>query len=174
MELSRILKTGTAALALALGAAVAQAQPPAGGMPPPPHHGEMGRPGMGMMHEGLMRDLKAVNATDAQKQQLHAIFKQAMEDNKSAEDQLRKLHQQIGALLAAPVVDANSVTSLSQQAQTQHDAVATRMTRAMIDGANVLTPDQRAKLQALHQERAEHMKERFKEHAAKRAAPTAQ
>jgi Spy/CpxP family protein refolding chaperone len=48
------------------------------------------------------------------------------------------------------------------------------MTRAMIDGANVLTPDQRAKLQALHQERAEHMKERFKEHAAKRAAPTAQ
>ena len=166
MELSRILKTGTAALALALGAAAAQAQPPHDGHMPPP-----GGPGM---HERMFHDLKAVDATDAQKQQLHAIFKQAMEDNKSAEDQLRKLHQQIGALLAAPVVDANSVSSLSQQAQTQHDAIATRMTRAMIDGANVLTPDQRAKLLALHQQQAEKMKERFKERAAKRGAAAPQ
>jgi len=166
MELSRILKTGAATLAIALGAVVAQAQPPMdhGHMPP---SGEMG---MGMTHERMFHDLKAVDATDAQKQQLHAIFKQAMDDNKSAVEQLHKLHEQIGGLLAAPVVDANSVTSLSQQAQTQHDAIATRMTRALIDAANVLTPEQRAKLQALHKNRAEHMKERFKDRAAHRGA----
>ncbi|XHS76824.1 Spy/CpxP family protein refolding chaperone [Burkholderiaceae bacterium UC74_6] len=164
MELSRILKTGAATLAIALGAAAAQAQPPM-------DHGRMPPAGeMGMMHERMFHDLKAVDATDAQKQQLHAIFKQAMDDNKAASEQLRKLHEQIGGLLAAPVVDANSVTSLSQQAQTQHDAIATRMTRALIDAANVLTPEQRAKLQALHKKQAEHMKERFKERAARKGA----
>ena len=154
MNLTRTLKMGALAMALGFAGLNAQAQPPM-------MHG-----GPDMHHEMMaMHGLKAVGASDSQMQQIKAIFKQAMTDSKSAHEQLKSLHQQMEALFAAPVVDANSVTALQNQAQTQHAAIATRMTRAMIDSANVLTPEQRAKLQAMHAKRAEHMKERMKDRA---------
>jgi len=152
MNLTRTLKTGALALTLGLMGLTAQAQPMMHGGPE--------------MHRAMMmHGLKAVDASDAQIQQIKAIFKQAMGDNKSAADQLKSLHGQMEALFAAPVVDANSVTALEQQAQTQRNAIATRFTRALIDAANVLTPDQRLKLQAMRTKRAGHMKDRAERHA---------
>ena len=165
MNLTRTLKTGALALSFGLIGLTAQAE-----AQPPMMHGGPGMHGEMMAMHGL----KAAGASDSQMQQIKAIFKQAMTDSKPAHDQLRSLHQQMEALFAAPVVDANSVTALQNQAQTQHAAIATRMTRAMIDSANVLTPEQRAKLQAMHAKRAEHMKERMKELATDRHAPAQQ
>ena len=162
MNLTRTLKAGALALSFGLIGLTAQAQPPM----------MQGGPGGPGMHGGEMmgmHGLKAAGASDSQMQQIKAIFKQAMTDSKSAHEQLKSLHQQMEALFAAPVVDANSVTALQNQAQTQHAAIATRMTRAMIDAANVLTPEQRAKIQAMHAKRAEHMKERMKDHADRHA-----
>ena len=147
MSLSRVLKAGALAAALSLGGLSAQAQPMmAGG--PEMHHGMM------------MHGLKAIGASDAQIAQIKAIFAQAKTDNQAAHEQLKALHQQMQALFTAPVIDANSITALASQAQTQHDAIATRMTRALIDSANVLSPDQRAKLAALRAKHADHMKDR--------------
>jgi Spy/CpxP family protein refolding chaperone len=152
MNFTRTLKTGALALMLTLGGVAAQAQPPMHGGPGGPG-GEWQRGGM------MMHGLKAVGASDAQIAQIKAIFQQAATDDKAAMDQLKTLHQQMEALFAASVIDANSITALANQAQTQHDAIATRMTRALIDAANVLTPDQRTKLQALRQQHADHAKQ---------------
>lgn len=154
-SVNRFLKAGALLATLALSAVAAQAQPPMG-----PHgHGGPGD-GLMMMHH----ELKAVGATDAQMAQIKAIFKQAMTDEKAAHDTLRSLHTQGEALFAQPVVDANAVMALNTQAQVQRDAVATRMARALIDAAAVLTPDQRAQIYALQQKHEAKMAERMKEH----------
>ena len=160
MNLTRTLKTGALALTLCLGALSAQAQPMMHGGPGGPE----------MRPEMMMHGLKAVGASDSQTQQIKAIFKQAMVDNKPAADQLKSLHTQMEALFAAPVIDANSVTALNSQMQTQHNAIATRFVRAMIDAGNVLTPDQRAKLQAMHKQHAEHMKGDHADRPGRRAS----
>jgi len=156
-SVNRFLKAGALAATLALAAVAAQAQPPMG------EH-EHGGPGghLMMMH----RELKAAGATDAQLAQIKAIFKQAMADEKGANETLRTLHSQGQALFAQPVVDANAVMALHAQAQTQRDAIATRMARALIDAAAVLTPDQRAKIYAIQQKHEARMKERMAEHKA--------
>ncbi len=153
-SMNRFFKTGALAATLALAAVAAQAQPPMG-----PHGG----PGdhLMMMH----RELKAAGATDAQLAQIKAIFKQAMADEKGANDTLRSLHEQGQALFAQPVVDANAVMALHAQAQTQREAVATRMARALIDSAAVLTPEQRAKIYAMQQKHEARMKEHMKDRA---------
>ena len=155
-SVTRFFKAGALAATLALAAVAAHAQPP---MEP---HGR-GGPGdhLMMMH----RELKAAGATDAQLAQIKAIFKQAMADEKGAHDALRTLHTQGQALFAQPVVDANAVMALNTQAQTQRDAIATRMARALIDSAAVLTPEQRAKIYAMQQKHEARMKEHMKDRA---------
>jgi Spy/CpxP family protein refolding chaperone len=101
------------------------------------HMGPMG-------HMGHMLDV--VNATDSQRSQIEAIFKAARSDLAAQHDAGRKLHEQMGALFAAPNIDAAAIESLRSQISAQHEVASKRMSQAMIDAARVLTPEQRAKI----------------------------
>ncbi len=121
-------------------------------------HGRMG--GMGPM--GRMLD--AVNATPEQRAQIKQIMEAAHTDMKAQRAGGMALRQQSMALLAQATIDARAVETVRQQLLAQHDATSKRMTQAMIDAANVLTPPQRQTLAGLMAKRQammqRHMNER--------------
>ena len=122
-------------------------------------HGEHG--GMGMMPFGrhLDRVLTDVKATDAQRQQIKQITDKARADIQALHEQGKGLHERAMTLWTAPKLDAAAAEKLRQQMLAQHDQVSKRMTQAMLDVGNVLTPEQRAKAAQLMKERHGHMGE---------------
>lgn len=167
------LRARGAALALVLGLAGAAGLVTAQPAPPPPaasdampggpmhmhghgprHGGPMGGP-MGGRH--MDRMLERVNATAEQRTKIRAIFEAAGKDMRAQADTRRQLHEQGLALLAQPTIDANAVESLRQQMLAQHDQASQRWSKAMVEAANVLTPQQRAQL-------ADEMRKRAAEH----------
>jgi len=138
---SRLLRHGALAALVGLAgtAALAQGHPGRGPGPGPeglPMFGHMGR----MLNE--------VGATDAQRSQIKAIFEQARKDLATTHSAERELHKQEMVLFTAPTIDPIAIENLRVQTSANHEVVSKRMSQAMIDAANVLTPDQRAKLAA--------------------------
>ena len=135
-------------------------------------HG-MGAPrGGGMMfmgspeHVDHMVDhmLKGLNATDAQRAQIKKIAEAAATDLKAQHEAAKGLHEQGMAIFTAPTVDANAAEALRQKMLAQHDQASKRVLQAMLDIANVLTPEQRAKfgerMKQRHEMMMRHMRER--------------
>lgn len=152
-RIQNLLRVGTVAAALAIGGVAAHAQP-----------GPGGPGGPGMMHEGGMfggghmgHMLEMVNATDAQRSQIDAIFKAARTDLASQRENGFKLHQQMASLYTATNIDAAAIESVRQQLSAQHEAASKRMSQASIDAARVLTPEQRAKIADVMKKRADRM-----------------
>ena len=166
------LRARGAALALVLGLAgaaglvTAQPAPPpaaSGVMPGDPMHMHGHGHGHGPRHGGPMggrymeRMLERVNATAEQRAKIRAIFEAAGKDMRAQADTRRQLHEQGLTLLSQPTIDANAVESLRQQMLAQHDQASQRWSKAMVEAANVLTPQQRTQL-------AEEMRKRAAEH----------
>ncbi|MGZ5207267.1 MAG: Spy/CpxP family protein refolding chaperone [Caldimonas sp.] len=141
------------------------------------HHGmggDMGgmRGGMGhgMMfggspeHMGRAIDhmLDGLNASDSQRSQIKQIAAQAAADLKAQAAAGRGLHQRGMQIFTAPTVDAGAAEQLRQQMLQQHDQMSKRMTQAMVAVANVLTPEQRAKIGERIKDRQARMEERMK------------
>jgi periplasmic protein CpxP/Spy len=157
-----LLTSAVIALAASMGSS-AMAQPDTtqdglyGGM----HEGGMGHRG-GMGHMGRMLD--AVNATPEQRAQIKQIMEAAHTDLKAQRASGMALRQQSMALLAQTTIDARAVETVRQQMLAQHDAASKRMTQALVDAANVLTPPQRQTLAGLMAKRQammqRHMNER--------------
>jgi protein CpxP len=160
----RGLKWLVAGMVLAISATVALsawAQPDPGHR----HGGGMEGPGLFMgQGRGLDRMLDSVNATDAQRTQIKSIAQQAAADLKTQRQAARDLRQRSLQIFTAPTVDAAAAESVRQQMVAQHDAASRRMLQAMLDISNVLTPDQRAKLGQLIQQRHQQMQERMQQH----------
>lgn len=151
-------KGAALAALLALGAVAALAQPMG-------HH-RPGGPGM-MGGPGYEHMLELVDASDAQRAQIKQIMKAAMDELKPQRETLRRLHEQGQALLTAPTVDASAVETLRQQTQAAQEVVSKRMSQALVAAANVLTPEQRAKLADRMAKRRARMAEHLKEHAGR-------
>ena len=126
---------------------------------------QAGHPG-GMLGGGRMmnRMLDDIKATDAQRAQIRSIQDAARADLKKLHDQHASFHQDLQKLLAAPVVDAAAVEKHRQQMLAHHDAVSKRMTSAMVDTSNVLTPEQRSAMATHWQERAKARADRHERH----------
>ena len=163
------LRARGAALALVLGVAGAAGLVTAQPAPPPPAAsaampgGPMHMHGHGHRHGGPMGGrfmegmLERVNASAEQRTKIRAIFEAAGKDMRAQADTRRQLHEQGLALLAQPTIDANAVEGLRQQMLAQHDQASQRWSKAMVEAANVLTPQQRAQLaEAMRQRAAEH------------------
>lgn len=118
-------------------------------------HGEHG--GMGMMPFGRHLDhlLTEVKASGAQRQQIKQITDKARADIHALHEQGKGLRERTMALWTAPKLDAAEAEKLRQQMLAQHDQVSKRMTQAMLDVGNVLTPEQRAKAAELIKARRE-------------------
>ncbi|MBA4219018.1 MAG: Spy/CpxP family protein refolding chaperone [Proteobacteria bacterium] len=134
-----LLRVALAAAVLAVGGA-AQAQ--AG---PEPFEGR------GLLAAGLVGDhldhwLDLVNATDAQRSQISAIFKAARQDLAGQRDAGRKLREQMATLYGATNVDAVAIESVRAQIGAQREIASKRLSQASIEAARVLSPEQRAKL----------------------------
>ncbi len=163
------LATAAVALAAAFShTAMAQAPEMAADLPGGMDHGG---PGMGghMRHGGdrhMERMLDVVNATPEQRAQIKQIMQTARSDMQAQREGGRALREQQMALLAAPTIDARALETLRQQMLARHDTTSKRMSQAMIDAANVLTPPQRKQLADMMAKRMSMMKR----HAAERDA----
>lgn len=109
----------------------------------------------------LDRMLDGLNATDPQRAQIRQIAMAAAADLKTQRDAGHGLREKGMQLFTAPTVDAAAAEALRQQMSAQREQAGKRMLQAMIDVANVLTPEQRAKFGERMKERRAMMHDRM-------------
>ena len=174
--LMRLMAVSVLVVAIAGAAVSAQAQ----GHPGGGHHGGHGGHAM-MMFGGspaqvgraVDRMLDGLKATPAQRDQIKQIAIAAATDLKVQRDAGRELREKGMQVFAAPSVDAGAAEALRQQMSAQHDQASKRMLQAILDVAQVLTPEQRATLGARMKERHAMMKDRMQRRQHERAHPHA-
>ena len=143
-----VRRTALAAALVASGAAlpvlVASAQGAGHGM----MHGSSGD-----MHAKAMghvtQMLDAVGATDDQKTKIGSILHSGFEPMGKLHEDMGASHKTLHQILAAPTVDRAALEQLRAAQIARIDSASRAATGAMADAAEVLRPDQRAKLVAM-------------------------
>jgi Spy/CpxP family protein refolding chaperone len=162
---------GSALIAVASAVALPSfAQPGPGGMGPAGMGPGPGGP-FGGSPRHIDRMLDSVNATDAQRTQIKAILAAAATDMKAQHQAGRALHEKARAIFVAPTIDANAAEQIRLQMLAQHDQMSRKTLQVMLDIAQVLTPDQRAKLGDLMAKRGERMREHMRQRPQDGTAP---
>ena len=87
-----------------------------------------------------------LDATSDQTTKLEAIVKGAVTDLVPMRDKIMAARQQARSLLTGPTVDRAAIEKLRTEQIANIDAVSKRITQAFADMADVLTPDQRRKI----------------------------
>lgn len=109
------------------------------------------------MTDHLAREVKA---TDEQKAKLTEIAKAAVKDLGPMRETMRNGHKQAIDLLAGATLDRAAVEKFRTDHLTQMDQLSKRMSTALADAAEVLTPEQRKqlaeRLAARHEGRGSH------------------
>jgi periplasmic protein CpxP/Spy len=124
------------------------------GFGPPWHGGMMGGPaGPAFSPERadrMVRHLAVELDTNADQQaKLQAIVKSAVDDLAPMREKVLTARQQGRALLTAPAVDRAAIEKLRAEQIATADAFSKRAAQALADAADVLTPEQRRKLDEL-------------------------
>jgi hypothetical protein len=88
----------------------------------------------------------AVDASSEQKQKLTAIVQRAGDDLRPLRERHMELRQQAREILAAPTVDRAKLEALRTDVMKLADQASQRITAALAEAAEVLTPEQRAEL----------------------------
>ena len=99
--------------------------------------------------------LAEIDATPEQKSRIAAIMKAAANELSSLRGQGRDLRRKSMQLLAAPTIDRAQLEAVRVQQVQLHETVSRRMLQARADAAEVLTPEQRAKLAERMQRRSQ-------------------
>lgn len=99
------------------------------------------------------RMLSRVEATDEQRAKVSAIAKQAATDLRGLREKQRAVRAKGVELLSAPTVDRAAIESLRSEQMKLADDASKRVSLALADTADVLTPEQRAKLAQAMKER---------------------
>jgi periplasmic protein CpxP/Spy len=92
------------------------------------------------------RLVSRVDGTPEQKQKITGIAQAAAQDLLPLREQARAARVQSIALLRAPTVDRAAIEALRVDQVRLADVASRRLAEAIADAAEVLTPDQRAKL----------------------------
>ncbi len=100
--------------------------------------------------------LADVDATDDQRAKIATILKGAAQDLAPLRTQHRDARRSTMQLLAAPTVDRAKLESIRVQQMQLAETASRRMTQAIADAADVLNPDQRAKLITKWEQRRGH------------------
>jgi len=94
-----------------------------------------------------------IDATEAQKQKLDPIAKQAAKDLQPLREKSREARLKSVELLAADKIDRGAIEKARAESMRAADATSRRFTQALADFAEVLTPGQRKTLAARMQRR---------------------
>jgi Spy/CpxP family protein refolding chaperone len=104
------------------------------------------------LEQGLDRMLKhlyvEIDATDAQKQKLDPIVKQAAQELQPLRAKVREARREGMKLFSAENIDRGAIERFRAEQIGATDAASKRFTQALTDVAEVLTPDQRKTLAA--------------------------
>ncbi|MGC9162510.1 MAG: Spy/CpxP family protein refolding chaperone [Thiomonas sp.] len=136
-------------------AQTAPAPMPQGG---PAMQGQMADHGPGLHRDrGMQRMLTQAGVTAAQQEQLRALRKQSWEKLRPDMEQMRTLMQQRMKLLAAPTIDRGALEALRDKQMALVNQISQVRTQTQYEMAKILTPEQRAKLYTMMQQRMERM-----------------
>lgn len=89
---------------------------------------------------------RRLDATDDQKKRLADIASAAVRDLLPMRGKMRDARKQARQILTAPTIDRAALEALRAAQLAEADAASRRMTQAIADAAEVLTPEQRARL----------------------------
>lgn len=103
----------------------------------------------------VKRMFSSVKASEEQKTRAGAIVRRAATDLRPLQEKLREGRRAAVELLSRPSIDRNAIEAQRAQQATLRETISRRMTQALADLAEVLTPEQRAAL-------AKRMSERFR------------
>lgn len=120
----------------------------------PAMHASMGR---GFGERGLERMLDGIDATPEQAEKIRAIVDAARDDLTPAIDGMRDTREKVAEMLGASTIDRAAAEALRAERVAAIDQASRRLTTAILDAADVLTPEQRAEL-------VDHFKERGRHH----------
>lgn len=101
------------------------------------------------------RFARRIDATGEQESKLIAIAKATVKDVYPLRQQAGDMRKEAAKLLSAPSVDRAAIEKLRADQIARMDAISKRMTTAMGDAAEVLTPEQRQKVAAQMEKRRE-------------------
>jgi protein CpxP len=96
------------------------------------------------------------DASAEQKAKISGIFKAAAKDMRPLREQHRAAHQQAIKILSQPTIDRAALERVRVNQMRLADQMSKRMTQAMTDAAEVLTPAQRAKAAERFRQHMEH------------------
>ena len=129
-------------LAALLASASAMANPGPGGF----GHGHDLQSSQERMELRTRQMLRKVDATPEQQAKIGAIVATAVKDIHPLREQARAARRDAMKLMGAPAIDRNAAEQLRVQQIALHEQISKRMMQAMLDAAEVLTPQQREKL----------------------------
>jgi protein CpxP len=92
------------------------------------------------------RMIEEIDATPEQADALRAIFEGARDDLSGMRDEMRGVREEVVAILSAETIDRAAAERLRAERTQSLDQASRRMTQALLDAAEVLTPAQRAEL----------------------------
>jgi Spy/CpxP family protein refolding chaperone len=119
------------------------------------HHGGFmsGEMDSGAIEERVDRALRhlaiEIDATPEQQEKLRAIINTAVNDLLPMRDTARAGRQQARELLTRPTVDRAAIETFRAEHMAHWDAATRRIAQALADAAEVLTPEQRGKIDEL-------------------------
>ncbi|WP_163268882.1 Spy/CpxP family protein refolding chaperone [Chelativorans alearense] len=144
---------GLAAVAIvgAIGFAAARSDGFSFGMGGHMMHAHMG--GGGFMEHRIGSVLDELDATPEQEDKLWDIIDNARGEIRPTFQDFRETREEVIELLGAPTIDRAAAEKLRSERIAAIEEASRKMTTALLDAAEVLTPEQRAKL-------VEHLKER--------------
>ncbi len=117
--------------------------------------GRPGQPGMGPMGEPgerLLRMADQLGLSDAQRSQIQSIFAEAKTANEPLWQEMEAAREQMQTLMSSGASEAQLQAQHSQM-QALHQQMSDRHFATMMAVREVLTPEQRAKLQEMHGQR---------------------
>jgi periplasmic protein CpxP/Spy len=119
--------------------------------------GPMRHMAMGAMGEhGIENMLEQVDATPDQETKLWAIIDAARAEIRPVARELRGTREEIAAIIGAPTIDRAAAEKLRSERIATLDEASKKAMTALLDAADVLTPEQRAKLLEHFKERQSH------------------
>jgi Spy/CpxP family protein refolding chaperone len=112
--------------------------------------------GGGFAHRRLGDMLEELDVTAEQEARLWEIFGAAQAEIGPMARTFRQTREELAELLSAPAIDRNALETLRTERLATLDELSKKMLETLVEAAEVLTPEQRAKLVTHMKERRSH------------------